>query len=120
MVPFYTHDDALAADLVGRSRRLPIRSGGCRFGSPIGRFLDSKMADINNASANSYAGSITAALFLARFVTSATSWFHADIFAWNASRQAGPPGGRRGAGDPRALRLSCRPLRALNYRPAQA
>ena len=47
-----------------------------------------------HAFANSYAGSIIAALFLERFVTSAPSWFHADIFAWNASaKPARPEGG---------------------------
>jgi leucyl aminopeptidase len=45
-------------------------------------------------SSNSYAGSITCALFLQRFVEAAKVWLHFDIFAWNASsKPARPEGG---------------------------
>jgi leucyl aminopeptidase len=56
--------------------------------------LDSKIADINNASDNSHAGAITAALFLKEFVSPTTAWAHIDVFAWNpASRPGRPEGG---------------------------
>ena len=41
---------------------------------------------------NTFAGAITAALFLKRFVYKATSWAHLD-FAWNPSPRPGRPGG---------------------------
>ena len=94
VVPFYTHDDALAADLFARGQAVADPLWRMPLWEPYRSFLDSKVADINNASANSYAGSITAALFLARFVPAETSWFHADIFAWNPSaKPARPEGG---------------------------
>ena len=49
---------------------------------------------MNNVTADSFAGSITAALFLKRFVQKSASWAHFDIFAWNpAERPYGPAGG---------------------------
>ena len=44
-----------------------ILSGGCRSGS-LRQLIDSKIADITNNAAGGFAGSITAALFLKRFV----------------------------------------------------
>jgi leucyl aminopeptidase len=56
--------------------------------------LTSKIADINNVTTDGFAGSVTAALFLRRFVEKAASWAHLDIFAWNPSDRAhGPTGG---------------------------
>ncbi len=57
-------------------------------------WLDSPIADMNNVSSNGFAGAITAALFLQRFVTSAQAWLHVDLYAWNdKSRPAAPEGG---------------------------
>jgi leucyl aminopeptidase len=39
------------------------------------------------------AGSITAALFLRRFVSTARAHLHLDIYAWNASTKPGRPEG---------------------------
>ena len=40
------------------------------------------------------AGSITAALFLRRFVEKAKAWAHFDVYAWNPKPRAhGPVGG---------------------------
>jgi leucyl aminopeptidase len=52
------------------------------------------VADMNNVTADAFAGSVTAALFLGRFVAKAKSWAHFDIFAWNpADRPHGLAGG---------------------------
>ena len=55
--------------------------------------LDSKVADINNAGTGGFAGSITCALFLQRFVTAARTWLHFDIYAWVPSTRPGRPEG---------------------------
>jgi len=56
--------------------------------------LKSDLADINNAGSGGFAGSITAALFLERFVGKHIAWAHLDTFAWNpASRPGRPKGG---------------------------
>jgi len=60
---------------------------------PYGQLLDSKVADINNVSSVSFGGSITAALFLRRFVTQAKAWLHCDIYAWNQTSRPGRPEG---------------------------
>ena len=67
---------------------------------PYLSMLDSKIADINNAGSAPFAGSITAALFLSRFVPDGQSWLHADIYAWNPSEKPGRPEG----GEAQAIR----------------
>jgi leucyl aminopeptidase len=91
--PFFTDDDALAADLACHAAsendplwRMPLWRG-------YDQMLDSKVADINNVSSGNFGGSITAALFLRRFVTAAKAWLHFDIFAWNQTARPGRPEG---------------------------
>ena len=55
--------------------------------------LDSKIADLANASDSSYAGAITAALFLQEFVPDGIAWAHFDLMAWNLKTQPGRPEG---------------------------
>ena len=50
--------------------------------SPYDSMISSKIADVNNAGAAGFAGSVTAALFLRRFVGKAKAWVHLDIFGW--------------------------------------
>jgi len=57
-------------------------------------WLDSKVANITNAPSGTFAGSITCALFLQRFVEHAKSWLHVDIYGWTPSaKPARPEGG---------------------------
>jgi leucyl aminopeptidase len=56
--------------------------------------ISSRVADINNAGTGGFAGSITAALFLERFVEKAKAYVHLDIYGWvPAARPARPLGG---------------------------
>ena len=55
--------------------------------------LDSKVADLNNVSSTSFAGSVTCALFLRRFVEAAKAWVHIDVYAWNPKTKPGRPEG---------------------------
>jgi leucyl aminopeptidase len=55
--------------------------------------LASKVADLNNVSGTSFAGSIIGALFLKRFVTQTSRWLHLDIYGWNARERPGRPVG---------------------------
>ena len=63
--------------------------------------LDSKIADINHISSGGFAGSITAALFLDRFVEQAKDYVHFDIFGWTPTARPG----RSEGGEPQAARL---------------
>jgi leucyl aminopeptidase len=60
---------------------------------PYQPMLESKIADLNNAPAGGFAGSITAALFLRRFVTAARAHLHLDVYAWNPTTKPGRPEG---------------------------
>ncbi|MBB4040528.1 leucyl aminopeptidase [Microvirga flocculans] len=91
--PFYTDDDALAADIArhGAEQNDPVWRMPLWY--PYQSQLDSKFADMNNTG-GPMGGSITAALFLRRFVESAKAHVHFDIFAWNsATKPARPEGG---------------------------
>jgi leucyl aminopeptidase len=92
--PFFTDDEKLAADLMTHSKltndpmwRLPLWRG-------YESALNSPIADLTNNPNYGYAGAITAALFLNRFVTKAKSWVHFDIAAWVDRPK---PGRRAGA-----------------------
>ncbi|MCB1514670.1 MAG: leucyl aminopeptidase family protein [Hyphomicrobiaceae bacterium] len=90
----FTSDDALASELIAAGLavgdpmwRLPLWTG-------YDRNLDSEVADLNNVSDGPFAGAITAALFLRRFVRNAASFAHIDLFGWRPSaRPLGPKGG---------------------------
>jgi leucyl aminopeptidase len=92
--PFFTDDEQLAAELMEHSAmqndpmwRLPLWRG-------YESALNSSVADLTNNPNYGYAGAITAALFLNRFVTQAKSWVHLDIAAWVDRPK---PGRRAGA-----------------------
>ncbi|SIT55258.1 Leucyl aminopeptidase [Mesorhizobium prunaredense] len=92
--PFYTGDEALASDLAAASVAVEDPLWRMPLWKPYAAKLSSKIADINNVTSDSFAGSITAALFLKRFVEKTAAWAHFDIFAWNPSdRPYGLAGG---------------------------
>ena len=60
--------------------------------------LESPIADLNNMANTPLAGSVTAALFLDRFVAPDIDWVHLDIFAWNPTDKPGRPQGAQAHG----------------------
>ncbi len=92
--PLYTDDDAFAAELVSAGLSVGDPMWRMPFWNGYERNLDSEVADMNNVSEGSFAGSVTAALFLRRFVRNAKSFAHLDIYGWRPSaRPLGPKGG---------------------------
>jgi leucyl aminopeptidase len=92
--PFYTENEALASDIAkcAAAERDPLWR--MPFWQPYDCMLDSKIADVNNVSSGSFAGSIICALFLRRFVNRAKAFVHFDIYAWTpAAKPARPEGG---------------------------
>jgi leucyl aminopeptidase len=85
--------EAAAAALADPVWRLPLHA-------PYRKLLDSRAADMANASSSPYAGAIVAALFLQSFVAPDIPWAHFDIMAWNTSTRPGRPEG----GEAMALR----------------
>jgi leucyl aminopeptidase len=92
--PFYTHDETLAESVAVHAKRENDPLWRMPLWPPYDSWLDSKVADINNAPSGGFAGSITCALFLQRFVADAKSWLHVDIYGWTPSaKPARPEGG---------------------------
>lgn len=92
--PYFTDDAALAGELEAAAAEVFDPVWRLPLWNPYDGWLSSKIADLNHISSNSFAGSIVAALFLRRFVKSAKSFVHFDIYAWNPSpRPTGPEGG---------------------------
>ena len=77
----------LAAAIGDPLWRLPLWDG-------YKRHLDSDVADMNNVWESPFAGAITAALFLRRFVTSARRFAHCVLYGWRTPpKPMGPKGG---------------------------
>ena len=92
--PFYTDDEGLAQELAACAKRESDPLWRLPLWPPYDSWLDSKVADVNNAPSGTFAGSITCALFLQRFVEAAKSWLHVDIYGWTPSaKPARPEGG---------------------------
>jgi leucyl aminopeptidase len=66
--------------------RMPLHTG-------YEEMLKSDIADLNNSPDGGFAGAVTAALFLQRFVPDGTPWLHLDTFAWRPSAKPGRPKG---------------------------
>jgi leucyl aminopeptidase len=60
--------------------------------------LKSELADLANSAESPFAGSVTAALFLRRFVPEGTPWAHFDTFAWRPAAKPGRPKGGEALG----------------------
>jgi leucyl aminopeptidase len=109
----YSHDDALAQAWLaaGDAERDPL------WRMPLWRpyltYLRSGIADLANSGASRMAGSITAALFLDRFVPEGQAWAHVDVYAWNDSDRPGKPAG----GEAQGLRAAFAMLKG-RYPPA--
>jgi leucyl aminopeptidase len=99
--PFYTHDDGLAAEIARLAAAANDPAWRMPLWPPYDGMLDSKIADLNNVSGGAFAGSVTAALFLNRFVEKSRSYAHFDIYGWNPSTRPGRPEG----GECQAARL---------------
>ncbi len=94
----FANDAALATDLLAAGTdiydplwQLPLWDG-------YDELLKSDIADLVNAPDGGFAGAITAALFLRRFVPMGTPWAHIDTFAWRATAKPGRPKGGEALG----------------------
>ena len=92
--PFYTHDDGLAASIAQSADSTADPLWRMPLWKPYAQKLSSRIADINNVTTDGFAGSVTAALFLSKFVEKAQAWAHFDIFGWvPVEKPASPVGG---------------------------
>ncbi|MGE3872747.1 MAG: M17 family metallopeptidase [Parvibaculaceae bacterium] len=91
--PFYTDDDGLAADLARHAVAANDPLWRMPFWTPYYALIESSVAELNNAGESGFAGSVTAALFLKRFVERAKAYVHFDILAWTPMAKPGRPKG---------------------------
>ncbi len=104
----YANDDALADDFLAAGRRAHDPLWRMPLWRPYVSYLKSNVADLANAGASRMAGSITAAVYLDRFVPQALPWAHLDVYAWNDGDRPGKPAG----GDAQGLRAAWGLLKA--------
>lgn len=91
--PVYTMDDELAQEILRHGTAVSDPVWRMPLWEPYDSLLDGKISAINNVSNGPFAGSITAALFLRRFVEKTRGWAHFDIYGWNPSTRPGRPEG---------------------------
>ena len=96
--PFYTDSDPLAEALAhaGATQADPLWR--MPLWAPYEGQIEPGLADLDNAPGGGMAGSITAALFLRRFVTETERFAHFDIYAWQPTAAPGRPKGGFGQG----------------------
>lgn len=96
--PFYTDDDALAAEIAVSAEAMSDPLWRMPLWKPYDSWLESKIADVNHVSDGPFAGSVTAALFLRRFVEKARAHVHFDIYGWAPKPRPGRPVGGEAQG----------------------
>ena len=94
--PFYTDSDDHADVLAQAARAVADPVWRMPFHEPYEAMIEPGVADLDNAPSGGMAGSITAALFLRRFVES--PYIHFDIYGWQATAAASRPKGGVGMG----------------------
>ena len=98
LAPFYTDHDADAAALESAARAVRDPVWRMPFWTPYESMIEPGIADLDNAPSGGHAGSITAALFLRRFVSESRRYMHFDIFGWTPKAEPGRPKGGAGQG----------------------
>ncbi|MCL1634833.1 leucyl aminopeptidase family protein [Luteimonas sp. SX5] len=94
----YSNDDAVADAWLGASAQVRDPVWRMPLWRPYWRYLTSSIADMANAGSSRMAGSVTAALYLERFVPAQQAWAHLDVYAWNDSDRPGKPAGGEAQG----------------------
>jgi len=98
LAPFYSTDGGVSAALKtgGETARDPVWE--MPFWEPYETMIEPGIADLDNAPKGGFAGSITAALFLRRFVTDTARYAHFDIYGWQPTAAPARPKGGVGQG----------------------
>jgi leucyl aminopeptidase len=103
--PFYCDEEGLAADLAAASAATRDPLWRMPFWTPYEETIEPGIADLDNAPSGGMAGSVTAALFLRRFVTATQGFAHLDIFGWTPKDLPGRPKGAAFQGGRAIFRL---------------
>ena len=98
IAPFYATDPNLADAIRAGASAAADPVWELPFHDPYEKMIEPAIADLDNAPSGGFAGSITAALFLRRFIGKARSYAHFDIYGWQPSAAPGRPKGGAGQG----------------------
>ncbi|WP_353209061.1 leucyl aminopeptidase family protein [Sphingorhabdus sp.] len=93
----FSNDDSIAIGLLAASKAATDPLWHMPLWAPYMEMLDSDIADMSN-SGGGFAGAVTAALFLQKFVPDNVPWVHLDTFAWRPSSKPGRPKGGEALG----------------------
>jgi len=97
LAPFYTDNEGDAAALAAVANGSADPVWRMPFHDPYEGRIEPGIADLDNAPAGGFAGSITAALFLRRFAGE-SRYMHFDIYGWNPTAAPARPKGGAGQG----------------------
>lgn len=100
LAPYYCDDEALAAALEAEAARIADPVWRMPLWRGYDSMLSSPIADVSHIAGGTFAGSVTAALFLKKFAGEAARWMHFDIYAWRPKAAPGRPIG----GEAQAIR----------------
>jgi len=93
LVPYYTNSDSLSHAIARAGRKQCDPVWRMPFWAPYEAMIEPDAADLDNAPSGGFAGSITAALFLRRFVERAGEFAHFDIYGWTPKPAPARPKG---------------------------
>ncbi|MCD6045658.1 MAG: leucyl aminopeptidase [Gammaproteobacteria bacterium] len=94
---FFCNDKQVQMDIMAASEKTGEWLWPLPLYAAYKDYLKSPVADISN-SGGSYAGAITAALFLQAFAPATIPWIHIDLMAYNLNNQSGRPQGGEAMG----------------------
>ncbi|MDW4549678.1 leucyl aminopeptidase family protein [Defluviimonas sp. D31] len=98
LAPYFCDDEGVAAALSAAGAKVADPLWRLPFWEPYETMIEPGIADLDNAPAGGMAGSITAALFLRRFVTETPRYAHFDIYGWQPKAEPARPKGGVGQG----------------------
>ena len=93
----FANDDDLANEILASAKEVTDPVWRMPLWAPYDDMLDSDIADTAN-SGGSFAGAVTAALFLQKFANDDVPWAHLDTYAWRPTSKAGRPKGGEALG----------------------
>jgi leucyl aminopeptidase len=94
----FGNDDKIVEDVINCANREQDAMWHMPLFTPYKELMESKIADLQNASNSGYGGAITAALFLEEFIDAKTKWLHFDIMGSNVKTKPGRPQGGEAMG----------------------
>ena len=93
----FSNDESVANGILEAAKAASDPLWRMPLWAPYMEMLDSDIADTSN-SGGAFAGAVTAALFLQKFVPDHVPWVHLDTFAWRPTSKPGRPKGGEALG----------------------